>query len=245
MGRPVRYLESSKTDKDAVARAIARKDGITEGLVALLKCVEPCVTYGIGPNPKTGTTQLRSELGRCLHFYYHLFDPVFGFMNARIQTWFPFSVQICINGREWLVRQMDAAGLPYERLDNCFTRTADFARARRLMDQQSGAAGRSCSTASYGCSTRCTARSSPTSPPTGTGPSTGANGPRTWPLTTPRRTSSTNSPRECEQAERPWRGGTPRQGIRAQTFPNSPAALSSSPLPVRNRMTRRHEPWDQ
>ena len=117
LGRPMRYLESSKTDKDAVARAIARKDGITEGLVALLKCVEPCVTYGIGPNPKTGTTQLRSELGRCLHLYYYLFDPVFGFMNARIQTWFPFSVQICINGREWLARQMDAAGLPYERLD--------------------------------------------------------------------------------------------------------------------------------
>jgi hypothetical protein len=135
-GRPIRYLESSKTDKDAVARAIARKDGITEGLVALLKCVEPCVTCGIGPHPKTGTTQLRPKLGRCLHLYHYLFDPELGFMSARIQTWFPFHVQICINGREWLARQMDAAGLPYERQDNCFTTIADFAKAQRLMDQQ-------------------------------------------------------------------------------------------------------------
>ena len=40
-----------------------------------------------------------------------------GFMNARIQTWFPFPVQICLNGREWLARQMEAAGLEYARQD--------------------------------------------------------------------------------------------------------------------------------
>jgi hypothetical protein len=42
-------------------------------------------------------------------------------MHARIQTWFPFAVQICLNGREWLARAMDAAGLGYVRRDNCFT----------------------------------------------------------------------------------------------------------------------------
>ena len=42
-------------------------------------------------------------------------------MNARIQTWFPFSIQICLNGRAWLARQMDAAGLGYVQRDNCFT----------------------------------------------------------------------------------------------------------------------------
>jgi hypothetical protein len=42
-------------------------------------------------------------------------------MNARIQTWMPFTIQICLNGREWLARQMDAAGIRYRRRDNCFT----------------------------------------------------------------------------------------------------------------------------
>lgn len=135
-GRPVRYLESSKTDKEGVARQIARDDGVTQGLVALLTCVEPCRTVSLGRNDKTGVPELRSKLGQCLHFYYDTIDPVFGFMNARIQTWFPFNIQICINGREWLARQMDTAGLGYERRDNCFARLDDFTRAQRLMDQQ-------------------------------------------------------------------------------------------------------------
>src|ERR1039458_9791753 len=57
-------------------------------------------------------------------------------MNARIQTWFPFRIQICLNGREWLARQMDQAGLRYVRQDNCFPWIEDFAEAQRLMDQQ-------------------------------------------------------------------------------------------------------------
>jgi len=25
-------------------------------------------------------------------------------MHARVQTWFPFTIQICLNGREWLAQ---------------------------------------------------------------------------------------------------------------------------------------------
>jgi hypothetical protein len=41
-----------------------------------------------------------------LHVYKYFVRPNFGFMNARIQTWFPFNVQMCLNGREWLARQL-------------------------------------------------------------------------------------------------------------------------------------------
>jgi hypothetical protein len=40
-------------------------------------------------------------------------------MNARLQTWFPFNIQICLNGREWLARAMDREGLRYEKRENC------------------------------------------------------------------------------------------------------------------------------
>ena len=36
------YLNSSKIDKDAVARGYARKHGVREGLVCVLQCTEPC-----------------------------------------------------------------------------------------------------------------------------------------------------------------------------------------------------------
>jgi hypothetical protein len=72
--------------------------------------------------------------------YHYQIHPIFGFMHARIQTWFPFAVQICLNGREWLARAMDAAGLGYVRRDNCFTRLEDPIRAQQLMDCQVQAA---------------------------------------------------------------------------------------------------------
>jgi hypothetical protein len=51
-------------------------------------------------------------------------------------TWFPMTVQICWNGREWLARELDAAGIAYERCDNCFSWIADFAKAQELFDEQ-------------------------------------------------------------------------------------------------------------
>jgi len=42
---PVRYLSSSRVDKEQMARAIAIQDGIGEGPVCALTCVEPCWSY--------------------------------------------------------------------------------------------------------------------------------------------------------------------------------------------------------
>ena len=49
-GRPVIYLHSSKDRKEAIALEIAQADGVTEGLICILKCVEPCQTFTVGPN---------------------------------------------------------------------------------------------------------------------------------------------------------------------------------------------------
>ena len=44
---------------------------------------------------------------KCSHLYHYYLDPRFGWMHVRLQTWFPFEMQIYINGREWLARTMD------------------------------------------------------------------------------------------------------------------------------------------
>jgi hypothetical protein len=43
---------------------------------------------------------------------------------VRLQTWFPFEIQVGLNGREWLSRQMDQEGLRYRRSDNKFLHVA-------------------------------------------------------------------------------------------------------------------------
>ena len=135
-GRPVRYLASAKISKEDVARRIAVEQGIHQGLVCVLTSVEPCRTFEIYRDRETKHLQLQPRIRKCLFLYHYLVHPVFGFLNARIQTWFPFSIQICMNGREWLAQQMDQAGLAYARQDNCFPWIEDWAQAQQLMDQQ-------------------------------------------------------------------------------------------------------------
>jgi len=135
-GRPVRYLASAEVSKEDIARRIAAEDGITRGLVCVLTSVEPCRTFEIYRNRETKHLQLQHRIRKCLFLYHYLVHPVFGFLNARIQTWFPFSIQICLNGREWLAHQMDAIGLSYLRHDNCFPWVEDWPRAQLLLNEQ-------------------------------------------------------------------------------------------------------------
>jgi hypothetical protein len=73
--------------------------------------------------------------GNCLHLYRYWDHRRFGFMHVRLQTWFPFSVRVCLNGREFLRRQLDRSKIDYEMRDNCFARIASWPRAQRLMDE--------------------------------------------------------------------------------------------------------------
>ena len=134
LARPIKYLPSSQTRKETLAREIAEADGVREGLIALLTCVEPCMSYQVYRDREQKKLVLRPWQRKCLHLYHYWRDPVFGFMSARIQTWFPFTIQVCLNGREWLARQMDRDGIAYERRENCFAWIEDMQKAQALMD---------------------------------------------------------------------------------------------------------------
>ena len=135
-GRPVRYLASGKESKEEMARAIAQADQITSGPVCGFTAVEPCLTWRVVGNRATQKLQLTRCMRQCPFVYHYWIDEVFGFMSARVQTWFPFAVYIYMNGREWLARQMDQEGLHYHRHDNCFSWVEDFERAQQLMQGQ-------------------------------------------------------------------------------------------------------------
>src|SRR5947209_9400858 len=88
-GRPVQYLYSSLTNKEEVARSIAEKDQISQGLVCALSCVEPCLAFDIHRDRQRQKLELVQRTRKCLFVYQYWQHPVLGWMNARIQTWFP------------------------------------------------------------------------------------------------------------------------------------------------------------
>jgi hypothetical protein len=131
-GRPFLYL-SERTRKEDLVRQIAVRDGVTEGLVCVLRVVEPCQSFRVVPGE--GRPHLVNASRKCLCFYYYLIDREFGLMHVRIQSWFPLTIQVCLNGHEWLARKLDRHGVEYRKHDNAFLWIADCARAQRFADR--------------------------------------------------------------------------------------------------------------
>ncbi len=131
-GRPVIYVPSTASSKEEIARGIMERDNVQSGLVCVLSCVEPCMSYYLR---KWGSPELKAGQRKCLHHYHYMIHPVFGFMHVRVQSWMPMTAHMYINGREWLSRRMDQAQLGYTRAGNCFTALSDPLEAQRLFDQ--------------------------------------------------------------------------------------------------------------
>lgn len=110
-GRPIEYLHNSDMAKEDWARQVAKRDGIQQGLIGVLKAVEGCWSYEVGPNRAEKKLELRGKPSKCLHYYHYFMDPEVGLTYVRLQTWFPFTVHVGMNGREWLARQMDRVGM--------------------------------------------------------------------------------------------------------------------------------------
>jgi len=139
-GRPYIYLESAITkkkgqSKEEFARSIAARDGVTEGLICVLATVEVCRSFGVSKNPKTCQLEIKGERRKCLHFYFYYFDAEFGLMHIRLQSWFPFTIQVYINGREWLYRQLQQQGIDAQRYENSFLQIADLTAAQELCER--------------------------------------------------------------------------------------------------------------
>jgi hypothetical protein len=125
-GRPLRYLESCIERKEDLARRLAERDRVEEGLIGVYSILEPCLTYSVRHDAAAHRLYLHLGQGRCLHHYFYFQHAEFGLMHLRLQTWFPFQLMVCLNG----------AGLDYVQRDNSFVWLGDPARAQKLADQQ-------------------------------------------------------------------------------------------------------------
>ena len=134
--RPLSYLQGSSQRKEVLARELARRDGLTSGLIGIWSVVEPCLTYFVRRDREQKKLVLRLEPGKCLHYYFYFLHEQLGLLHLRLQTWFPFAIHACINGRHWLGRQMDQAAIDYMQRENCFTWIKDLPKAQALAREQ-------------------------------------------------------------------------------------------------------------
>jgi hypothetical protein len=135
-GRPVQYITNPSASKEKIAREIAQKDGIEEGLVCVLTAVEPCSSFDIHRDREQKKLVLVSRWRKCLHLYHYYLHPQWGLMHMRLQTWFPFNLWSCLNGREGLAKQLDQHQIGYRKRENCLIAVENLERVQELANAQ-------------------------------------------------------------------------------------------------------------
>lgn len=136
LGIEMRYLNSSGVDKDKLAHQIAADKGIIEGSICMFSVVEPCIAPMVKGNKASKKLELVMAPRKCVFVYRYFNDPEFGFGHVRIQSWVPFNVFICLNGRHWLEKQLRKHGIGHIKDGNCFPWIEDIATAQTLLDEQ-------------------------------------------------------------------------------------------------------------
>lgn len=133
-GAHYEYLDSPNISKEAKVKQIIEQRGDHPGLVAVLTTLEVDNSFDIQRDQIDNKLKLVSRRRKCLHIYFYAIDDELGRCYFRVQTFFPFKVQIYFNGREQLARKLDRQQILYEKDDNCINYISDFTQAQNLAD---------------------------------------------------------------------------------------------------------------
>ncbi|MDE0442663.1 MAG: hypothetical protein OXL38_11140 [Gammaproteobacteria bacterium] len=68
------------------------------------------------------------------HYYFYLVDDDFGPLFLKFSSYFPYTARLCVNGHEYVKRQLAKRGVAFEALDNGLLSCADPALAQELAD---------------------------------------------------------------------------------------------------------------
>src|SRR5262249_13374950 len=115
----------------------------TEGILFVGKAQEKAPVFRTEKrkNPKTGQTYpwIVRSTAMVNHFYFYGIDEDFGPFFLKFCTYFPYNAKLCINGHEYVKRQLAKEGIAFEALDNGILSCANPQRLQQLCDGLSGA----------------------------------------------------------------------------------------------------------
>jgi|LSQX01.1.fsa_nt_gb hypothetical protein len=107
-----------------------------DGSICMFSVVERCTAPTVTPNRQSKKLEVWMLQRKCTFIYYYFDHPQVGFGHVRLQTWAPYTVHICLNGRHWLEKQLIANGIGYQKSDNCFVWLENIEAAQELMNEQ-------------------------------------------------------------------------------------------------------------
>jgi hypothetical protein len=128
--------------KDDIAKQYHSQFHGNEGIVFVGKAQEKTPVFRTEKrrNPDTGQTYpwIVRSTAMVNHFYFYCRDEDFGPFFLKVCTYFPYNAKLCINGHEYVKRQLAKEGIAFEALDNGILSCADPRRLQQLCDDLSG-----------------------------------------------------------------------------------------------------------
>ncbi|MGD9857293.1 MAG: hypothetical protein AB7U20_20315 [Planctomycetaceae bacterium] len=131
-GRPDDYRQGKFSTEVFIQQLISR-DRLSEGLAAVLCVPETCRSIKLTYGKRRPWLRFAPRPQRVL--YYYQLDRHFGLMHIRLETWFPFTIQVSVNGHDWLARQLQRRGIGFVQHDNTFIQRDDPPQAQQLADR--------------------------------------------------------------------------------------------------------------
>ncbi len=86
-GLDIEFIKSHKARKEDIVKK--HFDGKKQGLIYILSAMEICQTYKAWHDKVSHKNYLKSDQGKCLHYYFYFNDPDIGFGYVRVPTWCP------------------------------------------------------------------------------------------------------------------------------------------------------------
>lgn len=124
--------------KEDVAKEHLAKFSAEEGVLFIGKAQEKAsvIRTERRRNPKTGASYawLVKSTSMVNHFYFYCVDRDFGPFFIKFCSYFPYNGKLCLNGHEYLKRQLARRGVDFEALDNGVASCADPKRMQKLAD---------------------------------------------------------------------------------------------------------------
>jgi hypothetical protein len=122
--------------KEQVAAEHRAKYTGTEGILFIGKAEEKVKTFRTQGRrcPETGASYpwLLKSTAMVNQYYFYGVDDDFGPFFLKFSSYFPFGARLCLNGHEYVKRQLAKEGIAFEALDNGVYRCADPQRAQAI-----------------------------------------------------------------------------------------------------------------
>ena len=134
---PLIPFEKDTRKEDLAANYRAKFAG-TEGILFIGKAQEKVRTFRTQGRrcPQTGTSYpwLVKATALVNQYYFYGLDEDFGPFFLKFSSYFPFTGRLCLNGHEYVKRQLAKEGIAYQALDNGILRCANPQRMQAIAD---------------------------------------------------------------------------------------------------------------